>query len=105
MSRETRDLLVRIETDLGLVKSWDEIDDKGLAAHGAVGYGGAGKSWQFLLVGAPSGVCAGTVMRLPHKGPGVPCMSGEPHVVNLPLELATKAYKIAAKAVKDRGRL
>lgn len=29
MDREIRELLVRIETDLGLVKAWGEVDDKG----------------------------------------------------------------------------
>ena len=83
----------------GLVKAWGEVDDKGLRAHGAVAYGGSGRSWQFLLVGSPGGARLGTVVRLACKGPGVPCMNNDPHVVNLPPELATKAYEIAAKAV------
>ncbi len=103
MDREIRELLVRIETDLGLVKAWSEVDDKGLAAHGAVAYGGAGKSWQFFLIGSPSGAAVGSAVRLPPKGPGVPCMNKDPHVVNLTPELAAKAYKIAAAAVKDKG--
>ena len=101
--RQIRELLVRIEADLGLVDKWGEIDDKGINARGAVGYGGKGKRWQFLLVGIPSSEGRmGTAVRLPFSGVGVnPLGGGDPSVVNLPPELAAKAFAIAAKAVKE----
>ena len=93
-----RALLVRIETDLGLVGAWGEVDDATLKAKGATAYGGKGKRWQFFVVGEnKSPVRMATAVRLPPTGPGVP--SNDPSIVNLPPELATKAWMTARKAL------
>lgn len=100
---DVRELLVRIETDLGLVQAWDEVDPAQVKVRGAHAYGGKGKNWQFLLVGR-FGSCVGTALRLPRTGPGVPCACDDPSMVHLPPELAEKAFSLAEKAVKNGGR-
>lgn len=93
-------VVARIEADLANVTAWGEVDDKGIAATGHVGYGGAGKHWQFLLA-AKGDNCAGTAVRLPLRRPGVP--SNDPNIVKLPYELAKKAVSAARKALGGKA--
>lgn len=95
-----RAVVGRVEADLANVTTWDEVDDKGIAATGCVGYGGAGKHWQFLLA-AKGDLCTGTAVRLSVSGPGV--TPNDPHVVKLPDELAKKALSAARKALGGKA--
>lgn len=94
------DLLTRIEADLSGV-DWQEVDDHQasgmLQTHGADAYGGPGEHWQFFVVGKPDGtVCMATAVRLHADRPQRP---SDPHVVNLPPELAAKVYEEARESV------